>query len=103
MALTALFGEFVAHDLAHTPRMDLPNGERLKCCDVPFEQFHPECFPIRAENEIGGCMEYARSAPHPGNMHQVRLDCLAMHMSVSMCCVREKVTRWTPNALIVFI
>ncbi|KAJ8683808.1 hypothetical protein QAD02_019600 [Eretmocerus hayati] len=70
MALTALFGEFVAHDLAHTPRMGLPNGERLKCCDVPYERFHPECLPIRAEDELGGCMEYARSAPHPGNLHQ---------------------------------
>ncbi|XP_014219673.1 peroxidasin homolog [Copidosoma floridanum] len=68
MALTALFGEFVAHDLAHTPRAGLPNGERLKCCDVPFDRFHPECFPIQAE--AGGCMEYARSAPHPGNVHQ---------------------------------
>ncbi|XP_011505664.1 PREDICTED: peroxidasin-like protein [Ceratosolen solmsi marchali] len=70
MALTALFGEFVAHDLAHTPRMNLPNGDRLRCCDVEFEHFHPECFPIRAEDEVGGCMEYARSAPHPGNAHQ---------------------------------
>ncbi|XP_031784875.1 peroxidase-like [Nasonia vitripennis] len=70
MALTALFGEFVSHDLAHTPRMALPNGERLKCCDVPYDRFHPECFPIRAEDEAGGCMEYARSAPHPGNAHQ---------------------------------
>lgn len=74
MALTALFGEFVAHDLAHTPRMGLPNGERLRCCDIPYEQFHPECFPIRAEDEAGGCMEYARSAPHPGNAHQVSAE-----------------------------
>uniref|UniRef100_A0ABD2WTZ2 Peroxidase n=1 Tax=Trichogramma kaykai TaxID=54128 RepID=A0ABD2WTZ2_9HYME len=70
MALTALFGEFVAHDLSHTPRMGLPNGERLKCCDVTYERFHPECMPIPAEHETGGCMEYARSAPHPGNSHQ---------------------------------
>ncbi|XP_058801088.1 peroxidasin-like [Phymastichus coffea] len=70
MALTALFGEFVAHDLAHTPRMRLPNGERLRCCAVSYENFHPECFPIAAEKEAGGCMEYARSAPHPGNAHQ---------------------------------
>ncbi|XP_033207455.1 uncharacterized protein LOC117167015 [Belonocnema kinseyi] len=65
MALTAMFGQFVAHDMAHTPRMELPNGERFKCCDVEFENFHPECFPIQAENAIG-CMEYSRSAPHPG-------------------------------------
>ena len=72
MALTALFGEFVAHDLAHTPRMSLPNEERLKCCNVPYDRFHPECMPIRSEDETGGCMEYARSAPHPGNAHQVK-------------------------------
>lgn len=66
MALTAMFGQFLAHDLAHTPRMELPNGERLKCCDVEFENFHPECFPIQAENAIG-CMEYTRTAPHPGS------------------------------------
>jgi peroxidase len=72
MALTALFGEFIAHDFAHTPRMNLPNGDRLRCCDVEYEHFHPECLPIRAEDEASGCMEYARSAPHPGNAHQVR-------------------------------
>lgn len=70
MALTALFGQFLAHDLAHTPRMELPDGARLKCCDVDYENFHPECFPIRAEQPIG-CMEYSRSAPHPGNSLQV--------------------------------
>ncbi|XP_071625801.1 probable oxidoreductase PXDNL isoform X2 [Temnothorax longispinosus] len=69
MALTALFGQFLAHDLAHTPRMELPDGARLKCCDVDYENFHPECFPIRAERPIG-CMEYSRSAPHPGNSLQ---------------------------------
>nr|XP_050845727.1 peroxidasin-like isoform X1 [Vespula vulgaris] len=69
MALTALFAQFLAHDLAHTPRMELPDGTRLKCCDVDYENFHPECFPIRADNAIG-CMEYSRSAPHPGNSLQ---------------------------------
>lgn len=73
MALTAMFGQFIAHDMAHTPRMELPNGERLKCCDVEFENFHPECFPIEAENAIG-CMEYTRSAPHPGSTLEVRLS-----------------------------
>lgn len=66
MALTALFGQFLTHDLAHTPRMELPDGTRLKCCNVDYENFHPECFPIRAEQPVG-CMEYSRSAPHPGN------------------------------------
>ncbi|XP_053983818.1 peroxidasin-like isoform X1 [Hylaeus anthracinus] len=69
MALTALFGQFLIHDLAHTPKMELPDGAKLKCCDVDYEHFHPECFPIRADNTIG-CMEYSRSAPHPGNSLQ---------------------------------
>lgn len=79
MALTALFGQFLVHDLAHTPKMELPDGAKLKCCDVEFEHFHPECFPIRADNVIG-CMEYARSAPHPGNSLQVIL----INISVSL-------------------
>lgn len=70
MALTALFGQFVAHDLSHTPKVELPNGHRIKCCDVDYEHFHPECFPIRAEERSKDrCMEYARSAPHPGNSY----------------------------------
>ncbi|XP_012281490.1 peroxidasin-like protein [Orussus abietinus] len=69
MALVALFGQFLANDLAHTPRMELSRGKRLKCCDVEFEHFHPECFPIGAENSVH-CMEYSRSAPHPGNTVQ---------------------------------
>lgn len=73
MALTALFGQFIANDLAHTPRMELTGGIRLKCCDVDYENFHPECFPIRADNHVG-CMEYSRSAPHPGNSLQVSLN-----------------------------
>ena len=73
MALTALFGQFIANDLAHTPRMELPGGARLKCCDVEYDNFHPECFPIQAENSIG-CMEYSRSVPHPGNTLQVSLE-----------------------------
>ncbi|XP_072760158.1 peroxidasin homolog pxn-2 isoform X2 [Anoplolepis gracilipes] len=73
MALTALFGQFLAHDLAHTPRMDLPDGTKLKCCNVDYENFHPECFPIRAEYPVG-CMEYSRSATHPGNsLHGCKL------------------------------
>lgn len=81
MALTALFGEFLVHDLSHTPRMNLPNGERLKCCDVPYEKFHPECFPIRAEDDVaGGCMEYTRSAPHPGNVHQVYYNYIILYI-----------------------
>lgn len=79
MALTALFSQFLAHDLAHTPKMELPDGARLKCCDVEYENFHPECFPIRAEQPVH-CMEYSRSAPHPGNslqVYELRMNSLA--------------------------
>ncbi|XP_011298837.1 peroxidasin [Fopius arisanus] len=72
MAMTALFGQFVAHDLAHTPKIQFSNGERLKCCDVDFDYFHPECFPIRADSPLG-CMEYSRSAIHPGNNQGCKL------------------------------
>lgn len=71
MALAALFGQFVAHDLSHTPKVELPDGARLKCCDVKYEHFHPECFPIKVNDEsTARCMEYTRSAPHPGNTHE---------------------------------
>lgn len=76
MALTALFSQFLAHDLAHTPRMELPDGTRLKCCNVDYENFHPECFPIRAEQPVG-CMEYSRSAPHPGNSLHVIINTIS--------------------------
>ena len=43
-------------------------GQRLKCCNVEFEDFHPECYPIKIpENDpfykkFGlQCQEYARS------------------------------------------
>ncbi|CAD6211177.1 GSCOCT00010964001.3-RA-CDS [Cotesia congregata] len=69
MAITTLFGQFIANDLAHTPKMVLPNGKKFKCCNVDYDNFHPECFPIPMEN-YPGCMEYTRSAPHPGNIYQ---------------------------------
>lgn len=72
MALAALFGQFIGHDLSHTPKVELPDGARLKCCDVDYDHFHPECFPIKVNDESADrCMEYTRSAPHPGNTHEV--------------------------------
>nr|CAD7448788.1 unnamed protein product [Timema bartmani] len=72
MALTAVWGEFVAHDVAHTPQMSGFDGSRLKCCSVNFSDFHPECFPIRLpeRDPVYGragdkCQEYARSASAP--------------------------------------
>ncbi|XP_044018997.1 peroxidasin homolog pxn-2-like isoform X2 [Aphidius gifuensis] len=72
MAITSLFGQFIFNDISHTPKIKLTNGERLKCCDVDYKYFHSECFPIQADNNIG-CMEYSRSAPHPGNSLKCKL------------------------------
>ena len=47
MAVAAIWGEFMYHDVSHTPQMAGFLGQRLKCCDVNFESFHPECYPIK--------------------------------------------------------
>ncbi|XP_075729871.1 uncharacterized protein LOC142771849 isoform X2 [Rhipicephalus microplus] len=41
-------GQFVDHDIAHTPLAEGPNGETLRCraCDSP-RRINKECFPIR--------------------------------------------------------
>lgn len=48
------------------------NGERLKCCGIDFNDFHPECFPIRLPDNDPvfaatrkRCQEYTRSASTP--------------------------------------
>jgi hypothetical protein len=68
MVIAAVWGEFVSHDVSHTPQQAGHLGQRLKCCNVKFEDFHPECYPIKiAEDdpfykEFGlQCQEYARS------------------------------------------
>ncbi|ODN04056.1 Peroxidasin [Orchesella cincta] len=72
MALTAVWGEFISHDVVHTPQTAGYDGTPIKCCGVTFENFHPDCFPIRiADNdpyygktkEI--CQEYVRSSVAP--------------------------------------
>ncbi len=67
MVVAAVWGEFVHHDVSHTPQMAGYLGQRLKCCDVDFEDFHPECYPIKipSEDPFYGkfnvrCQEYAR-------------------------------------------
>ncbi|XP_073996346.1 uncharacterized protein [Rhodnius prolixus] len=70
VATIAVWAQFVSNDISHTPQMTGYNGERLKCCGVDFQDFHPECFPIRLpeEDPIHGsarCMEYTRSATAP--------------------------------------
>ena len=68
MAVTAIWGEFTYHDLSHTPQMAGFLGQRLKCCGVTFQSFHPECYPIKiptndsAYGDLGlKCQEYTRS------------------------------------------
>ena len=41
MVVAAVWGEFVYHDVAHTPQMAGYLGQRLKCCNVEFEDFQP--------------------------------------------------------------
>lgn len=77
MALTAVWGEFISHDIAHTPQTVGWNGSPIKCCGVTFENFHPDCYPIRiSENDpfynkyVGSqakqiCQEYVRSSVAP--------------------------------------
>jgi len=71
-AIAAVWGELMSFDIAHTPRMAGFEGGRLKCCGVHFDDFHPECFPIRIPDQdpIFGptgeqCQEYVRSAAAP--------------------------------------
>lgn len=68
MVIAAVWGQFLYHDVAHTPQMAGHLGQRLKCCNVEFEDFHPECYPIKIPendpfyNKFGlQCQEYARS------------------------------------------
>lgn len=71
--LTAFFAEFVLHDIAHSAQTAGHRGHRIRCCDLPPEMMHPECYPILmrpddpdfAANEKSGvtCMEYVRTCP----------------------------------------
>ncbi|XP_043224189.1 uncharacterized protein LOC122382646 isoform X1 [Amphibalanus amphitrite] len=70
--MAAVFGEFIYHDLSHTPQMAGFIGQRLKCCDVELANFHPECYPILiSENDPfygrlkQRCQEYVRSGVAP--------------------------------------
>ncbi|XP_059471181.1 uncharacterized protein LOC132194111 [Neocloeon triangulifer] len=69
MPIVAVWGEFVANDIFHTPRMTGPKGERLQCCSISFNEFHEECFPIGVtDNNFKHekkCQEYVRSATAP--------------------------------------
>nr|XP_045625957.1 uncharacterized protein LOC123775117 isoform X1 [Procambarus clarkii] len=71
-AIAAVFGQFISHDLSHTPQMAGYIGQRLRCCGVNFSDFHPECYPIRIPDgdPVYGplqlkCQEYVRSGTAP--------------------------------------
>ncbi|KAG7159967.1 Chorion peroxidase-like 3 [Homarus americanus] len=71
-AIAAVFGQFLSHDLTHTPQMAGYIGQRLRCCGVNFSDFHPECYPIRIPDDdpVYGplrqkCQEYVRSGTAP--------------------------------------
>ena len=68
MVIAAVWAQFLYHDVAHTPQMAGYLGQRLKCCNVEFDDFHPECYPIKLPEDdpfykkFGlQCQEYARS------------------------------------------
>ena len=71
IALSAIWAQFISHDITHTPQMKGHQGSQLKCCQVPFEHFHPECYPIRlpeGDPYYGHgetCQEYVRSSTAP--------------------------------------
>ncbi|KAL1122728.1 hypothetical protein AAG570_003055 [Ranatra chinensis] len=70
------WGQFVDHDLTHTPISRGSGGSGISCCRegkvVPDNQRHPECMPILLPQgdhvfaRLGEtCMEFARSLPAP--------------------------------------
>lgn len=70
--LAAVFGQFIAHDISHTPQMAGFIGQRLKCCDVELANFHPECYPLLIQTDDPfysrlkqRCQEYVRSSVAP--------------------------------------
>jgi peroxidase len=72
MAFTAVWAEFIAKDMSHTPQMTGFNRSAIKCCGVAFDNFHPDCYPIRIDVEdpfyskVGdNCQEYVRSSVAP--------------------------------------
>ncbi|XP_050708782.1 chorion peroxidase-like [Eriocheir sinensis] len=71
-SVAAVFGQFISHDLSHTPQMAGYIGQRLRCCGVNFSDFHPECYPICIPDDDPiysplkqKCQEYVRSGTAP--------------------------------------
>ncbi|ODM94915.1 Chorion peroxidase [Orchesella cincta] len=70
------WGQFVDHDLTHTPIVKGENSTGISCCEngQPLEASlrHPDCFPIEITPEDSfykqfnqRCMEFVRSLPAP--------------------------------------
>ncbi|GFO23296.1 chorion peroxidase-like [Plakobranchus ocellatus] len=58
-------GQFIDHDITSAP---VPTGRNssIKCCGVPPDKVHTECFPIiipRKDHRFRSCMEFVRSEP----------------------------------------
>ncbi|XP_014241240.1 peroxidase-like [Cimex lectularius] len=70
------WGQFLDHDLAHTPISRGEGGSGISCCRdgklIPEQFRHPDCFPIELPRRdhifapFGDrCMEFSRSLPAP--------------------------------------
>jgi peroxidase len=66
-AITAVFLQFVFHDLAHVAQSVGNRGHRIRCCSVANSKLkHPECWPLilRSSDPLysqQACLEYVRS------------------------------------------
>ncbi|CAL4067189.1 unnamed protein product [Meganyctiphanes norvegica] len=61
------WGQFIDHDIAHTPFPRMPSGEGIECCN-PNSVKHPDCFEITIPSSDGffaprqqTCMNFVRS------------------------------------------
>ncbi|GFW39290.1 peroxidasin-like protein [Trichonephila clavipes] len=64
----AIFAEFVFHDIFHTSQSAGYRGHRIRCCGVPKNFLHPECYPIvddNVTNKQSFCVNYVRSSNVP--------------------------------------
>ncbi|XP_013149587.1 PREDICTED: peroxidase [Papilio polytes] len=70
--MLAVWGQFLDHDITATALSKGENSSALSCCAPDAELTHPECFPVRLDEEDPfyqdynlTCMEFVRSAPAP--------------------------------------
>ncbi|KAK3908609.1 Chorion peroxidase [Frankliniella fusca] len=70
--MLAVWGQFLDHDITATALSQAADGSAISCCDLPPEEQHPECFPVRLaagdpyyHKYNVTCMEFVRSAPAP--------------------------------------